>query len=346
MIQQTVVLPLLPPALLDLSPRENSRYLRILQKALLCVGYVKNVGGMRKGDSGGPLVIQIDGATALVGIAAIFQPVFYSAPAFYTRAALVQHWIESHTAADPGKPAAPSVSHILTHVFAGPLANSTARTEITITNRTAYPCNATLRFHQGTTEAPRVRFNGRHLDNNTLGISFPPDAASYAHGSQKITLTGDAGQDLAVGAVYIESAPDCEPEALHVEGRYLITRKDGEILEAFSIPTQTPADFGPNSNVGLAFVTAEPGMPAPPETRLSVQAYDWQGNELGSLPALKISGKHHALNPWTFTEPRLLRVCLRAPGNTGFNFQLSMIAIAATTSSRNVQYSAQALIPD
>ncbi len=34
MIQQTVVLPLLPPALLDLSPRENSRYLRILQKAL------------------------------------------------------------------------------------------------------------------------------------------------------------------------------------------------------------------------------------------------------------------------------------------------------------------------
>ena len=327
---------------------------------VLCVGYVKNVGGMRAGDSGGPLVIQIDGATALVGIASIWQPRFYSAPALYTRAALVQHWIESHTAADPGKPAAPRVSHVLTHVFAGPLANSTARTEITITNRDAYPCSATLRFHQGTAEAPRVRFNGRHLDNNTLEINFPPDDSPYAHGSQKITLTGDAGQDLAVGAVYIESAPDCEPEALHVEGRYLITRKDGEIMEAFSIPPQTPAnwltasghcrilaaDFGPNSNVGLAFVTAEPDKPAPPETRLTVQMWDWQGNDLGPLPALKVSGKHHALNPWTFNEPRSLRVCLQAPGKTGFNFRLSMIAIAATTSSRNVQYSAQALILD
>ena len=131
-------------------------------------------------------------------------------------------------------------------------------------------------------------------------------------------------------------------------------------MEAFSIPAQTPADwltaagesrilavdFGANSNVGLAFVTAEPDMPAPPDTRLSVQVQDWQGNDLGPHPALKISGKQHALNPWTFTEPRVLRVCLQAPGNTGFNFRLSMIAIAATTSSRNVQYSAQALILD
>ena len=64
---------------------------------LLCAGYVPNVGGTRPGDSGGPLVVQIDGATALVGISAIFQPKFYVAPAFFTRAALIQHWIEATT---------------------------------------------------------------------------------------------------------------------------------------------------------------------------------------------------------------------------------------------------------
>ena len=256
-------------------------------------------------------------------------------------------WIESP---DESTDETPRVSQILTHVFAGQLATSTAQTEITITNRTGQPCNATVRFHQGTAEAPRVRFNGRQLDNNMLETSIP------AANSQKLTLTRDAGQDLAVGAVYIEQSSECAADALQVEGRYLITRRDGEIMEAFSILPQTPtdwlrngdcrilaADFGPNSNVGLAMVTAELDIPAPAETRLSFQVYDWQGKDLGSLPGLKVTGKQHALNPWSFTEPRRLRMCLDVPENNGF--RLSMIAIAASSSRRNVQYSAQALIP-
>ena len=162
--------------------------------------------------------------------------------------------------------------------LAGPLAASTAQTEITITNRTGQPCSATVRFHQGTAEAPRVRFNGRHLDNNTLETSIP------AGHSQKLTLTSDAGQDLAVGAVYIKQSPRCAADALQVEARYLITRKDGEIMEAFSILPQKPTDwlsnrdcrimavdFGPNNQVGLAMVTAKPDMPAPAEPEHSDQ---------------------------------------------------------------------------
>ena len=259
----------------------------------------------------------------------------------------IYSWVEEQTL----PAAAPAASQILTHVFAGPLATSTAKTEITITNRTGQPCNALVRFHQGTAEAAQVRFNGRQLDNNTLEATIPA-----AH-SQKLTLTRDAGQDLAVGAVYIQESPDCAADALQVEGRYLITRQDGEIMEAFSILPQKPTDwlsngdcrimavdFGPNSNVGLAMVTAAPDMPAPAETRLSVQEYDWQGNDLGSLSVLQVTGKHQALNPWTFTEPRLLKMCLEVPDDPN-GFRLSMIAIAASTSSRNVQYSSQALIP-
>ena len=68
-----------------------------IHDGLLCAGYVPDVGGIRAGDSGGPLVVQIDGATALVGIASALQPKFYSAPAFFTRAAWVQPWIKATT---------------------------------------------------------------------------------------------------------------------------------------------------------------------------------------------------------------------------------------------------------
>ena len=326
---------------------------KVVNARTLCAGYQNE--GPAPGDSGSPLLVPTtEGGWVQVGVSstkwpARVGPIFTFVP-IYARVTALGDWIESHTAS-PNR--SPGVSHILTHVFAGPLATSTAKTEITITNRSGEPCSATVRFHQGTAEAPRIRFNGRHLDKNTLETTIQGGAA------QKLTLTRDAGRDLAVGAVYVEQEPSCAADALQVEGRYLITRRDGELMEAFSILPQAPTDwlsngdcrllavdFGPNSNVGLAMVTAEPDIPAPrslPGTALSVQAYDWQGNDLGRLSYLQVTGKQHALNPWSFTEPRLLRICLEVPKDNGF--RLSLIAIAASSSPRNVQYSAQALIP-
>ena len=338
----------------------------VVHDRTLCAGFGKNAGlaaaGPAVGDSGSPLLVPTSqGNHVQIGVSSTvtvgraggvdWVPVYMRLTSFHD-------WIYSYVGEDEPDPPTPELT-ILTHVFAGPLATSTAKTEITITNRSGEPCSATVRFHQGTAEAPRVRFNGRHLDNNTLEISIPGGSRTSSRvfaRSEKLTLTRDAGQALAVGAVYIQNSPDCAADALHVEGRYLITRRDGEIMEAFSILPQAPADwlsnedcrmlavdFGPNSNVGLAMVTAEPDMPAPPQTRLTFQKYDWQGNLMLRHPyPLEVTGKQHALNPWRFTEPRLILVCLKVPEDNGF--RLSLIAIAASSSPRNVQYSAQPLI--
>ena len=169
-------------------------------------------------------------------------------------------------------------------------------------------------------------------------------------------MTRDAGQDLAVGAVYIQADQECAADSLQIESRYVITRQDGEIMEAFSVLPQTENDwlsdgdcrilagnFGPNSNVGLAMVTTTPEMAAPADTRLTFQVYDWQGQFVDEPPSLEVTGVQHALNPWSFKEPRLVRMCLDVPEDNGF--RLSLIAIAASSSRRNVQYSSQALIP-
>ena len=349
----------------------------VVHDRTLCAGFGKNEGpaaaGPATGDSGSPLLVPTtEGGWVQVGVTSTvtvgraggvdWVPVYMRLTSFHD-------WIYSYVEKDERAPPTPGLT-VLTHVFAGPLATSTAKTEITITNRSGEPCSATVRFHQGTAEAPRVRFNlgsmpglVRYPDNNTLEISIPAVSSLQQQiqaRAEKLTLTRGAGQALAVGAVYIQNSPDCAADALHVSARYLITRRDGEIMETFSILPQAPADwlsdgdcrllavdFGPNSNVGLAMVTAEPDRPAPEETRLTFQEYDWQGNlMLGSLPPLEVTGKQHALNPWSFTEPRLIRVCLDSPFDApGDNrFRLSLIAIAASSSPRNVQYSAQPLI--
>ena len=226
-------------------------------------------------------------------------------------------WIES---TEEPAPDVPKVSQILTHVFAGPLANATAETEITITNRTAEPCAASVRFHRGTEDAPQVRFNGQHLDDNRTDIDIGGGAV------QRIVLTADPGQDLAVGAVYVEQATGCAAGALQLEGRYLITSQDGQIMEAFSVLPQTENDwlsdgdcrllsnsFGGQDNIGLAMVTARTGEAAPSGTRMTFEAYDWQGNFVEEPPSLEVTGEQQALNPWKFDEPRLVRMCLDIP---------------------------------
>ena len=120
---------------------------------------------------------------------------WYPDPSYYGELEKIYAWIESTE-----EPAldVPKVSQILTHVFAGPLGNATAETEITITNRTEQPCNASVLFHQGTAEAPAVRFNGEYLDENLLDIDIGGGVV------RRIVLTADPGQDLVVGAAYVE----------------------------------------------------------------------------------------------------------------------------------------------
>ena len=128
-------------------------------------------------------------------------------------------------------------------------------------------------------------------------------------------------------------------------------------MEAFSVLPQTDNDwlsdgdcrllsssFGGQDNIGLAFVTAQPGEAAPSETRMTFEAYDWQGHFVEEPPSLEVTGEQHALNPWSFSEPRLIKLCLEVPDDQQTNFRLSLISIAARISSRSVQYSSSALI--
>ena len=274
---------------------------------------------------------------------------WYPDASYYGELEKIYAWIESmeESATDaPNK-----VSQILTHVFAGPLGYATAETEITITNRTEESCTASVRFHRGTKDARQVRFNGRHLDENRMEVNIGGGAV------QRIVLTLDPGQDLAIGAAYVEQESRCTERALQVEGRYLITSQDGQIMEAFSVVPQVESDwlsdgdcrllsssFGDRDNVGLAMVTARTEEAAPSGTAMTFEAYDWQGNFVEEPPSLEVTGEQHALNPWSFSEPRLIKLCLKVPVGQPTNFRLSLISIAARISNRSVQYSSRTLI--
>ena len=128
-------------------------------------------------------------------------------------------------------------------------------------------------------------------------------------------------------------------------------------MEAFSVLPQAEQDwlgdgdcrllsnrFGSQDNIGLAMVTARAGEAAPSGTRMTFEAYDWQGNFVEEPPSLEVTGEQHALNPWKFGEPRLIKLCLNLPDDQPTDFRLSLISIAARISSRSVQYSSSALI--
>ena len=91
-------------------------------------------------------------------------------------------------------------------------------------------------------------------------------------------------------------------------------------------------------------VTAQPEEAAPSGTKMTFEAYDWQGNFVEEPPSLEVTGAQHALNPWEFSEPRLVKLCLDVPDDQPTGFRLSLISIAARVSSRNVQYYSSALI--
>lgn len=310
---------------------------------MLCAGGSENKR-IAEGDSGGPLLINTTDGWRQIGVSVAAMDLGSgSVISAHVRLSSVRNWIYSYTGEEETVvPTKPPI--ILTHTFAGPLANATAETEITITNRTGDPCKASIRFHRGTEEAAAVRLNGEYLDGNRVETSIEGGAV------RRVLLTADPGQDLAVGAVYVEQDSGCAAGALQVEGRYLITSQDGQIVEAFSVLPQSESDwmgdgecrtlqnaFGSQDDMGLAMVTAQPGEAAPPGARLTFEAYNWQGEFVGAPPALEVTGEQQALNPWEFSEPRLVKLCLDAAGDPAF--RLSVIAIAAKTSSRSVQYS-------
>ena len=215
----------------------------------------------------------------------------------------------------------------------------------------------------GQTEQDRHEIRGGHKlpsDKYLFATYVEFRDGSYCTGSLSAptwVLTADPGTDLAIGAVYLEQETGCAAESLQVESRYLITSKDGQIMEVFSVLPQTDSDwlsdgdcrilsnsFGSRDNIGLAMVTAQPGESAPSGTKMRFEAYDWRGNFVEEPPGLEVAGAQHALNPWSFSEPGLVKLCLEVPDDQPTGFRLSLISIAARVSSRNVQYSSSALI--
>ncbi len=363
----------------DLSQSEwgMERTKAMLHQKTICTGFPPRGNtdrGAEVGDSGGAVVVTVgtsaDGEPewGLVGVHShsITNKAGRRFVSVATRVSSIYDWVKSHVDLTPV-----SETQILTHVFAGPLANATAHTEITLANRTTEPCMASVLFHRGTEEAPPVRFNGEYMEDNRMEVSlegggFNSEIGAYYVGQvQQIVLTADPGRDLAVGAVYVTQAPECLPGALNVEGRYVITDNEGQVAEAFSIQPQSESDwlthashvldpgcrtvvgrFGSQDDIGLAMVTVQPGQDAPPGTELDFTVYEWDGPRLlGAHEGdMEITGEQHALNPWGFSGPRTIRICLWIPDDQPKDFRLSLIAIGARTSSRSVQYYTSDLI--
>lgn len=328
----------------------------MLHEQMICAGFPPRGStdrGTETGDSGGAVVVSVgvsaDGEPewGLVGVHShsITNRADRNFVSAATRVSSIYDWVKSYVDFTP----VPE-TQILTHVFAGSLAGSTAETNITITNRTEETCKASVWFHRGTEESLAVRFNGEYLDGNRMETVIEGGTV------RSVLLTADPGHGLAVGAVYVEQT-ECVVGALQVEGRYLIIQQDGEIMETFSVLPQRDSDwlrdgecrilsnvFGEQDNIGLVMVTAQPGESAPNGTRMTFEAFDWQGNFVEEPPSLEVTGEQHALNPWEFSEPRMVKLCLDVPDNQPEGFRLSLMAIAARATSRNVQYYSSVLI--
>ena len=232
------------------------------------------------------------------------------------------------------------------HVLMGPLGKNIATTEVVITHKDpeAAGCEAAVLFHRGTSQAPPVSFNGRFLDNNLLRTTIPQG------GARILTLAAPDAEQLVAGAVSVFARSPCTADSLHVQGRTLLENKiDGEIEEIFSMATQSPGDwmeggdcrvltgvFGNGRNVGFASITAEPGQSAPSGTRLDIQAFDLEGNFIGPLPGLEISGDYQAVSPWSFDEPTIVEMCLDVPGKSPF--QLAVTAIGSKAAGGGMQF--------
>ncbi len=248
----------------------------------------------------------------------------------------------------PGSPCSTVAS--LPHVVAGPLGENRAATEVIITHRgpEAGGCEAALLFHRGTSLAPPVSFNGHFPDENLLRLTIPQG------GARILSLEAPDAEEPVAGAAYLFARSPCTADSLHVQGRALLeNRVDGEIAEMFAMAAQTPGDwmaggdcrvltgvFGNGRNVGFAAVTAEPGQSAPSGTRFDFQAFDLEGNFVGLLPGLEISGDYRAVSPWSFDGPMIVEMCLDVPGES--RFELAVTAIGTRAEGGGGQFSTEA----
>ncbi len=234
----------------------------------------------------------------------------------------------------------------LPHVFMGPLGESIATSEVAITHKdpVAADCEVAVLFHRGTSPAPAVSFNGRYLQPNIFRTTLPRG------GAQVLTLAAPESKKLASGALYVFTRSPCTADSLHIQGRILLeNRIDGEIEEMLPMAAQSPGDwmadgdcrvltgvFGNGRNLGFASVTAEPGQSAPPGARLDFQAFDLEGNPIGALPGLDISGEYRALSPWAFDRPTTIEMCLDVAGNS--DFRLAVAAIGSKAAGGAMQF--------
>ena len=241
---------------------------------------------------------------------------------------------------------------VLPHAIAGPLGESVARTELVFTNRDpeAAGCEAAVLFNRGTSPARSVAFNGRFPDDNLLYATIPRGSAEI------LTLTAPDAEQAATGAVHVFTRSPCTAGSLNVQGRLLVeSQTDGEIEEMVSMPASSPQDwlgdgdcrvltgvFGNGRDVVLASVTAQPNHPAPPGTRLEVQAFDLEGNFIGKLPGLEITGAQRVLPAGKFDRPTIIESCLTVPG-TDSPFRLAATPIGSKTAGSGVQYGVESL---
>ena len=237
----------------------------------------------------------------------------------------------------------------LPQVYLGTREESTATTEVVITNSDPNPsaCEIALLFHQGTSEGPAVSFNGQLMDRNLFQATIPRE------GAEIVTLTAADAQELVTGAVFVYARSPCTAASLHVQGRSLIeNRNNGEIEELLSVAGQSPRDwlgdgdcrvltgiFGNGRNVSLASVTAQPGSAAPAGTTLRFRAFDLTGELTGSPSSLSLSGAGHSAEPWEFDQPRIIEMCLEIPGTS--NYQTALMAFGSKVTGVRTQVTAE-----
>ena len=147
----------------------------------------------------------------------------------------------------------------------------------------------------------------------------------------------------------------CTAGSLKVEGRTLIEQADGTIDELFSLASQAPREwlgdgdcrilagvFGNGRNLGFAAVTAQPGGGAPGSTRLRFRSFDAGGGFIGIPAGVALTGAQDLYWPWEFGEPRILEMCLEAPGAS--NFRAAVMPIGSQSSGSKVQYAAEGFV--
>ena len=239
----------------------------------------------------------------------------------------------------------------LPYVHVGPAGASTATTEVVLSNTDPDPsaCEVALLFHRGTSEAPPVRFNGRPAEGNLFHATISREGAAI------VTLTAPGSQELLKGAVYVYARSPCTADSLEVQGRTLIEQADGAIEELLSLAGQSPADwlgdgdcrvlaavFGNGRDLGFAAVASRPGGGAPAGTRLRFRSFDEGGGFTGSPREVSLTGAQDLYWPWEFNEPRIIEMCLEAPGAS--NFRAAVMPLGSQSSGSRVQYAAEGFV--